>query len=177
MNFEIRAVREVPGVHLQTDPWGWPESASAGENPACGLGLLGNPGLGAKRAAGFDKGLGQACIEPVPADSKSWGRQELTLPSLVAPVPDHAAVAQGIREKRGNAEAPDRVVIQSGDEFATHAVTRIAVRLKQSHRHAPAPQGESQAQAGQPAADDLDRLAIPAHHVDIGLADRRQAIK
>ena len=177
MNLEIRAAREVPGMQLETDPRRWPGSPPCGENPAGGSSFGGNPGVNAKLASGFNKGLGQARIEPVPADSKRGDRQALGLHCLVALVPDHLPVAQCIRENRRKTKAFYGDPIQTGDELATNPVARIAMRLKYGHRHAPAPQSETQAQTGQPATHDLNRLAVPARHAGIHFASRRQAIK
>jgi hypothetical protein len=130
MNLEVAATRQVADMYLETDPRRWPGSPPSGENPAGGSGFGGNPGVNAKVAPGFNEGLSQARVEPVPADPKRGDGQALILHRLVAVVPDHLAVAQCIRENRRKTKAFYGDPIQTGDELATNPVARIAMRLK-----------------------------------------------
>ena len=113
----------------------------------------------------------------MPANPQCWSRQALPLHHPVMLVPDDVAVAQGIREERGQSETLHGAGIQPGDELATHSVAWIAVRFKHCHRYAAALQCEAQTEAGHSATDDLDRLAGPADHSGIGFVPRIQAVK
>ena len=164
VDLEVADQYEVPHMHLQTDPRLAVGLSSRAENPAGWRLALRYPGAGLKVSAGRNKRRGQASIEGVTADPPGGRGQGKRAERLLAKMIGRRAMRVGIAKNLTQPEPCDGAVARAGNEFAAHAMARIAARLEDCHRNTGSAQRKPQREPGGATADDFDgERAVQKH--------------
>jgi hypothetical protein len=154
-------------MQLEAEPAGGSGPAARGEHAALRPGVEGDSGTFAQFAARRHKGLREARIEPVAADSERGSRQPLSLHRAALPIPDDLAVTKSILQNRSEIEPGDGRCVECGDELSADAMARKIVSFEDGDRNLAAAQRQPEGETSQAATDDFDRLGISLDHAEI----------